>query len=191
MVYVDYSKTFKNILSDRSHLLLTLKYTVALPGLVIFSNKAILWWLQVTSFNYQPGLHYSTERNGIFRGILWHYSPERNKLGLELGPLYWNVYSGSNIFAYHKVTKDNSFKVTLHTCANVQPGTVAIFKQFKLLDGLLNQLCIFHLKMYGELRRKNAPLFGLKALCLPKYQIPPLQAIYFWDQQSLLYLLSI
>ena len=99
VVYVDYSKTVKNILSDRSHLLLlTLKYTVALPGLVIFSNKAILWWLQVTSFNYQPGLHYSTERNGIFRGILWHYSPERNKLGLELGPLYWNVYSGSNIF---------------------------------------------------------------------------------------------
>ena len=25
--------------------------------------------------------------------------------------------------------------------------------------------------MYGELRRKNAPLFGFKALCLPKCQI--------------------
>jgi len=45
--------------------------------------------------------------------------------------------------------------------------------------------------MYGELWRKNAPFFGFKTFCLPKYQIPPLQTIYFCDQQSLPYLLSI
>jgi len=37
------SKTFKNIMSDRRNLLLlTLNYTVALPGLAIFNYKAIL-----------------------------------------------------------------------------------------------------------------------------------------------------
>ena len=48
---------------------------------------------------------------------------------------------------HHKVIKDNSdstsSKVTLHTCANVQPGATATFILLKLLDGLLNQLCHF------------------------------------------------
>ena len=51
VAYIEYSKTSKNIMSDGRHLLLlTLNYTVALPGLAIFSYKAILWWLWVTSF---------------------------------------------------------------------------------------------------------------------------------------------
>ena len=31
--------------------------------------------------------------------------------------------------------------------------------------------------MYGELWRKDAPPFGLKALCLSEYQIPPIQTM--------------
>ena len=42
-MYVEYSKTLKNIMSDGRHLLLlTLNYTVVLLGLAIFSYKAIL-----------------------------------------------------------------------------------------------------------------------------------------------------
>ena len=44
VAYMEYSKTLKNIMSGGRHLLLlTLNYTVTLPGLVIFSYKAILW----------------------------------------------------------------------------------------------------------------------------------------------------
>ena len=49
--------------------------------------------------------------------------------------------------AHHKVTKDNSdsttSKVTLHTCANMQPEATATVKQLKLLNHLLNHLCHF------------------------------------------------
>ena len=100
-------------------------------------------------------------------------------------PLYWNVCCGSNIFAHHKVTKDNSSsKVTLHTCANVQPGatTVAWWPPKSIVP-------FPTLKCKGNSGEKlNAPLFGFKALCLPKDQIPSLQTIYLWDQRSLLYL---
>jgi len=77
------------------------------------------------------------------------------------------------MFVHHKGTKDNSDSttsiITLHTCANMQPGAIATFKQLKLLDDLLNQLCHFPPPNVWGTLEKNAPLFGFQALCLPKY----------------------
>ena len=53
MANVDYSKTVKNIMSDGRHLLvLTLNYIVALPGLAIFSYKAMAMGHQLLTINH-------------------------------------------------------------------------------------------------------------------------------------------